>query len=320
MPSYFVSASTLIRLVVWLLTLSYALSSVSHSSQAQPLTYRGGVDNTEWSLTGSIFECRFEQNLPGYGAAVFYHRAGVDVLFQLESVRNLMDYSQARISILPPDWQPGGKSEDLGEARIVKNSPNLVLDNRRTNQFLHALLEGRWPTIGHNTYYDQNRFVRVQVSALGFHDFYQDYLMCVRQLLPMNFDQVARSKVLFTNNAKAIDSKDSKLLDRIIFYIQHDPRVFAVYLDGHTDNAGRRYDNRQLSKARVEDVERYFIKQGINPDMITTRFHGDRYPVASNKTRAGRAKNRRVTIRLEQRKDMPIPPELQFKLPARASR
>ena len=49
--------------------------------------------------------------------------------------------------------------------------------------------------------------------------------------------------------------------------------------------------------------------------MITTRFHGSRYPVADNSTPEGRAENRRVTIRLEMREDMPIPDDLLFKLP-----
>lgn len=287
---------------------------------AQPLQFGAGMGDTEWSLSGSVFECRFAQDIPDYGEAVFYHQAGEDVFFQLETIRNLMDYSKARVSILPPYWQPSAKTEDLGGARIRKEAPNLSLDHERTNQFLHALMEGKWPTISHKTYYDDQRFVQVQVSAFGFDEFYLDYLQCVEQLLPVNFEQVARSKVFFASNEKVIDKADTDILDRIIFYMKADPRVFAVYLDGHSDNQGRRYDQRQISKTRVEDVERYFIKQGINPDMITTRFHGGRYPVASNKTARGRAANRRVTIRLEQREDMNIPDELLFKLPPRSDR
>lgn len=287
---------------------------------AKPLQFGGSLDRAEWSLSGSVFECRFAQKIPEYGNAVFYHQAGEDVYFQLETIRNLMDYSQAQVSILPPYWQPSGKTENLGSAKIVKGKPNLNLDHERTNQFLHALMEGQWPTISHKAYYDDQRFIRVQISASAFDEFYLDYLECVKQLLPVNFDQVARSKVFFGSNEKATDKTDTDILDRIIFYMKNDPRVFAVYLDGHSDNQGRRYDQRQISKARVEDVERYFIKQGINPEMITTRFHGGRYPVASNKTAKGRAENRRVTIRIEQREDMPIPDDLLFKLPPRADR
>lgn len=291
------------------------LALALHASAA--LEFGSSVENTAWAVSGSVFSCRFEQEIPGYGQAVFYQRAGEDVTFRLETVRNLMDFSQARISILPPPWQPSGKSENLGTSRIVSKSPNLSLDARRSNQFLHALLEGKWPAISHKTYYDGERYVQVHVSAVAFPDRYQDYIQCVKQLLPMNFDQVARSKVLFGSGEEQIDRNDMKTLDRIIYYLKHDPRVFAIYLDGHSDSVGRRYDNRQVSKARVEDVERYFIKQGVDPEMITTRFHGDRYPVASNGTAAGRAENRRVTIRLEQRKDMPIPENLIYIPPER---
>ena len=287
---------------------------------AQPLQFAGGLDSTEWTLSGSVFECRFAQQIPDYGRGVFYHQAGEDVYFQLETTRNLMDYSQAQVSILPPYWQPSGKTEFLGTSKISRQQPVLSLDHERTNRFLHALMEGKWPTISHKAYYDDERFVQIQLSSLAFDDFYLDYLECVKQLLPVNFDQVARSKVFFGEGEKDIDKPDMEVLDTIIFYMKNDPRVFAAYLDGHSDNQGRRYDQRQISKARVEDVERYFIKQGIDPEMITTRFHGGRYPVASNKSRKGRAENRRVTIRLEQRTDMPIPDHLLFKLPPRTDR
>jgi len=299
----------MITLILW----------AANVSSGPALSYGGNVDTTMWMLSGSVFECRFEQPIPDYGRAVFNHTAGEDVTFQLETNRNLMAYSKAQISLNPPPWQPSRPSESLGSAAIVKDQPNLSLDAERTNQFLHALLEGKWPTITHKTFYDQDRFVQVHVSAIRFDKYYQDYIRCVNQLLPMNFEQVARSKVHFKIGQSEIDPKDTDMLNRIVFYIKHDPRVFAVYLDGHSDNIGRRYDNRQTSKLRVESVERYFIKQGISPDMITTRFHGDRYPVADNRTAKGRAENRRVTIRLELREDMPIPDDLLFKLPEDAT-
>lgn len=295
------------------------LSVLSHgiTVSAQPLVYGGHIESTEWRISGSVFECRFEQTIPRYGRALFYHQAGEEVVFQLWAQRNLMAYSAAQVSILPPPWQPSVRSERLGTVSVANDAPLLVLDSPRTQQFIHALLEGKWPTIAHYTHYDQQRFVKVHVSAVQFDDPYRDYLACVDQLLPMNFNQVARSRVLFGLGKEAPDDEDMALLDRIIFYVQNDPRVYAIYLDGHSDNIGRRYDNRQLSKARAEQIERYFIRRGIDPDMITTRFHGSRYPIASNETARGRAENRRVTIRLEQRDDMDIPENLRFQLPER---
>lgn len=281
------------------------------------LDYGSGIDNTEWKLSGSIFECRFEQRIPEYGRAVFYHEAGEDILFRLETRRNLMKPGRAGVTIVPAPWHPSQRSESLGFVDLIddKEKPNLELDAERSNQFMHGLLEGKQPVISRRAYYDDNKFITVHLSAIRFKDFYHDYLLCVDQLLPVNFGQVARSKVHFGGGKEGLGPADQEMLDTIVFYINNDPRVFAVYIDGHSDNVGRRYDNRQLSKRRAETVERYLIKKGIPPEMITLRFHGQRYPIASNKTASGRAKNRRVTIRLEQREDMEVPQELRFVLP-----
>lgn len=282
---------------------------------AAALQYGSSIENTQWSVSGSVFSCRFEQPLPGYGTGVFFHEAGEDVQFRLESMNNLMALSRAQISIVPPPWQPSEKSENLGSAKLLKDNPNLTLDSNRSNRFMHALLEGKWPVISHHTAYDKNKFIQLHLSAVSFQDFYPTYLQCVVQLLPMNFRQVENSKIFFGIGDSTLDPNDKKILDKIIFYIESDPRVFAVYLDGHSDNAGRRFENREISRARVEQVERYLIKKGIKDELLSTRFHGDRYPIADNNTAKGRAQNRRVTIRLEMREDMPIPDHLLFRPP-----
>ena len=291
-------------------TLAFALFL---APMVQALEYGSSIENTRWQVSGSVFECRFEQPLPGYGTAVFYHRAGEDVKFRLETLRNLMAPSQANISIMPPPWQPSSKSENLGTAKLVKDSPNLTLDSQRTNKFLHALLQGQWPAIAHHTYYDPKRFVELHVSAVQFQDYYPVYLKCADQLLNVNFSQVENSKVYFDDGEHSLDPKDKAILDKVIYYIQNDPRVYAVYLDGHTDNTGRRFTNREISRARVEQVAQYLENRGINPDMVTTRFHGDRYPIANNATAKGRAENRRVTIQLKWHGDEPVPGHLVFR-------
>lgn len=293
-----------------LLVTLISLSLLSIKSLA--LEYGSGIEDTDWKVSGSIFECRFEQPLPSYGVGVFYHEAGEDVVFQLETRKNLMKEGRASISITPAPWHPSKKSEHLGYANLIDKKPNVELDPERSNQFLHALLEGKRPVITRRAYYDGTKFIKIHLSAIHFDRFYNQYLKCVDQLLPMNFSQVERSRIHFGNGKEGLNQADEKLLDRIIYYVNKDPRVFAIYIDGHSDNRGRRYDNRQLSKRRAESVERYIIKKGINPEIVTLRFHGQRYPIASNNTAAGRAKNRRVTIRLEQREDMEVPDELMF--------
>ncbi len=65
---------------------------------------------------------------------------------------------------------------------------------------------------------------------------------------------------------------------------------------GHTDNTGSREVNKRLGAERAEAVRAFLNQNGIALNRIATISYGDESPVASNKTRAGRAQNRRVVI------------------------
>ena len=55
---------------------------------------------------------------------------------------------------------------------------------------------------------------------------------------------------------------------------------------------------------------KYLVSGGVDRASIVLRWHGERYPVASNRTVAGRAKNRRVTVRVS-KEPAPVLPELE---------
>jgi OmpA-OmpF porin, OOP family len=69
-----------------------------------------------------------------------------------------------------------------------------------------------------------------------------------------------------------------------------------VEVDGHADSTGAAAYNMTLSEKRAEAVKKYFVDQGIDPDRLTTKGFGITKPAASNDTREGRAKNRRVEL------------------------
>ena len=71
--------------------------------------------------------------------------------------------------------------------------------------------------------------------------------------------------------------------------------VIAV---GHTDATGSESYNQALSIRRVEAVKAYLVSKGVPSDLIKTEGRGESGPVASNKTREGRANNRRVEIEM----------------------
>ncbi len=67
---------------------------------------------------------------------------------------------------------------------------------------------------------------------------------------------------------------------------------------GHTDSIGTVAYNQKLSERRANSVKQYLISKGVPADRIYAEGKGKSSPVASNKTREGRAKNRRVEIEI----------------------
>ncbi len=110
----------------------------------------------------------------------------------------------------------------------------------------------------------------------------------------------AATAIQFDLGKATIKKTSNKLLDEVV-KILNDYPDYVMSIEGHTDNVGKADKNLQLSKERAEAVKNYFISKGIAADRLMADGFGDTKPVASNKTAAGRAKNRRVAMDLKLR-------------------
>ena len=74
--------------------------------------------------------------------------------------------------------------------------------------------------------------------------------------------------------------------------------MYSFEIAGHTDSIGPEAANLNLSQQRADVIKNYlFLEHSIPPERLKAKGYGESMPVASNKTIAGRAKNRRVVIK-----------------------
>jgi len=103
--------------------------------------------------------------------------------------------------------------------------------------------------------------------------------------------------VNFANNSAKLKSGSSDVLDGTASILTRYPDL-KVEIGGHTDSSGAASYNKALSQKRAESVREYLISKGAKAGNLISRGYGESSPIADNKTRDGRAKNRRVEMKL----------------------
>lgn len=101
--------------------------------------------------------------------------------------------------------------------------------------------------------------------------------------------------VLFDFDKAVIKPEGKSKLDDIANKVRG-INLEVVIAIGHADSIGSDAYNQRLSVRRAESVKAYMVSKGIEPNRVYTEGKGEKQPVASNKTKDGRAKNRRVEI------------------------
>ncbi len=101
---------------------------------------------------------------------------------------------------------------------------------------------------------------------------------------------------LFDVNSDVIKDAGKAELRALAEHINRLADVQSVDIVGYTDSSGSADYNQKLSLRRATAVKNYLMDNGVSPRVMTTLGLGEEKPVASNATREGRAKNRRVEI------------------------
>lgn len=109
-------------------------------------------------------------------------------------------------------------------------------------------------------------------------------------------EKLVLNNILF-ETGKAILTKSSYAeLDKLVKVMSNSD--VRVEISGHTDNTGGYELNKKLSESRAKAVVDYLISSGINKDRLTYKGYGPDEPIAPNTSADGRAKNRRVEMKI----------------------
>ncbi len=108
---------------------------------------------------------------------------------------------------------------------------------------------------------------------------------------------LAAKNIFFATGSSKLLAKSYSSLNNVVKILQDNPS-YKVDIEGHTDTTGTAEKNHVLSHDRADAVKAYLITKGIDESRIKTEGFGFDRPIASNKTAAGKAKNRRVEMKL----------------------
>ncbi len=103
--------------------------------------------------------------------------------------------------------------------------------------------------------------------------------------------------ILFDTGKFSFQKQTFPVLQSIAAILKEYP-TSKFSIEGYTDNSGKAEANQKLSEERAAAVKNYLVENGIAADRLTSSGYGQTKPIDSNKTKAGKANNRRVEVKL----------------------
>jgi outer membrane protein OmpA-like peptidoglycan-associated protein len=104
-------------------------------------------------------------------------------------------------------------------------------------------------------------------------------------------------RLTFDTNGATLQPQSTEQLNNIAAILKAYPQT-RVKIGGYTDNTGDARANLSLSQRRADSVRQQLISMGIASERMEAEGYGSQHPVADNATEEGRAKNRRIALRI----------------------
>lgn len=105
------------------------------------------------------------------------------------------------------------------------------------------------------------------------------------------------NNIYFETNSYTLNNKSTAELNKLLLFLKKNADT-KLELAGHTDNVGSDADNLKLSTNRAQAVYDYLLKNGADKNRLMFKGYGKSQPIADNNSEEGRAKNRRLEVKV----------------------
>jgi len=107
-------------------------------------------------------------------------------------------------------------------------------------------------------------------------------------------------RMVFDTGSARLRPESQEQLDNVAAILLAYPNV-RVKVGGYTDDVGGTEQNLRLSQSQANSVVAELVRKGVSPERLDAEGYGEQYPISDNSTEEGRAKNRRVSMRITEK-------------------
>jgi outer membrane protein OmpA-like peptidoglycan-associated protein len=257
-------------------------------------------ERSEWMMVAnSPLECRLVHPIPGFGQAEFSSHASkkINLDFELKMHRPMGSTENVSLISMPPQWQPGVRAMTMEQLKFYQQFDGYV-GGQTAWSMMSELGVGRVPTFTFRDWHAQSQSIQVGLSPVRFKLPYEAFSMCVSNLLPYTFEDIAFTILHYNRNSDSLNKASERRLSQIAEYIRYNKDVDLVLVATYSDSSGEKDENQNLTERRAQVLQNYFKSIGLDENRIEVQGYGERRPIADNASPIGKDKNRRVVISL----------------------
>ena len=263
--------------------------------------YEAPLSESEWTFNGNPIGCNLTHEVPFYGEAKFKQTAGKNELlsFSLSYKRQPISFTKvASVKSLSADWFPGQSARNIGETDVLKGKHIFKAKDMGSWRLLNELEVGRFPTFQYQDFESRQDQVSVSLSTVGFKQPYDHFLNCSTSLVPHKLPELTKMTLHFDFDKDKVRPQNLEKLKSLAAYAKYSDNVDIVFINGYTDAKGSKSYNKKLSSRRIASVQKILSSYGAPENKFKPSSFGEKFPVATNRKPWGRAKNRRVYVKV----------------------